>query len=61
MDALGGDEQLLLQAVAVGVTEHNAGEGSTTARVVDDLPHNALLFAKGKRRGETFGENGDAR
>lgn len=42
MDALGGNEQLLLQAVAVRVTEVDAGQRGTTARVVDDVLHNTL-------------------
>jgi len=35
--ALGGDEQLLADLVAVGVAEVDDGQGSATARVVDDV------------------------
>ena len=37
--ALVGDESLGVQLVAVGVAELNAGEGSTTTGVVDDILH----------------------
>lgn len=35
--ALGGDESLLAELEAVGVTEDDTGEGSTTSSVVNDL------------------------
>ena len=39
---LSTDEDLVLLAVLVGVTELNLGKGGTTAGVVDDLFHDAL-------------------
>lgn len=40
--ALGGDEELLLVLVPVGVTEGDAGEGGAAPRVVDDVNDHAL-------------------
>jgi len=37
VDTLGGDEGLGPELVAVGVAEHDTGEGRTTAGIVDDL------------------------
>lgn len=53
VEAFGRDEGLFLEFVAVGVTENDSGEGSTTARVVDDLLHDstnvAITFSKVER------------
>jgi hypothetical protein len=40
VETLGRDKCLLAELVAVGVTEDDTGEGSTTASIVDDLLHN---------------------
>lgn len=42
VQTLDGDEQLLLESVAVGVAEGNASERSASAGVVDDILHDAL-------------------
>ena len=51
--ALGAHKQLLAQLVAVWVTEHHAGQGGTTSRVVDDLEEGR---EKERRPGEGGGE-----
>lgn len=43
--ALRSDEHLLHRLVLVGVAEHDGGERSATARVVDDALHNTLDVA----------------
>lgn len=42
---LGSDEELLLVLVAEGMAEGDAGEGSATAGVVDDIGNDALEVA----------------
>jgi len=51
--ALGSDEGLFAKFVAVGITEDDTGEGSTTAWVMDDLFHNSpdIAFAFGEVEG----------
>lgn len=43
--ALGSDEQLLADLVAVGIAEVDDGERSATAGIVDDVPDDALDVA----------------
>jgi hypothetical protein len=43
--ALGGNEQLLPDLVSVRVTKVDDSKGSTTTRVVDNVPHNSLDIA----------------
>lgn len=45
VEALGGDEELLHDAVLVRVTELDASKRGATAGVVDDFSHNALHVA----------------
>ena len=45
MHALGGDEELLVEAVLVGVLELNLSKGGTPARVVDDILDHTLDVA----------------
>jgi hypothetical protein len=42
VEALGGDHELLLETVLVAVAEGHDGQRRATARVVDDLAHDAL-------------------
>ena len=56
---LGGDEQLLVGAVVVSVTELHLAEGSATAGVVNDVVNNALdvTMALGKIDGAELGSS----
>ena len=48
MHAFGADKGLLLQLVAVRVTEHNAGQRGTAAGVVDDCGRQQQHSREGK-------------
>lgn len=45
VEALGSDEGLRAQLVAIGVTENDAGKGCTTSRVMDDFFHDTANVA----------------
>ena len=49
MEAFGGDEGFRAEFVAVGVTEDDAGEGSTTGGVIVSKESKESVFFFGKR------------